>query len=117
MTSDNELVVLTIAAAMTYFYVTDHVRQSETRDPLGELLPLVAVALAGVAPILRPDGTRLSEAELDELLLRGRAGVPPSAGTVAGLRIRRADLYRAMETFKEARVAFGQPRGSASAAS
>ncbi len=107
--SDEGLVVLTVAAAMTYFYVTDPARQVEARESLAEILSLVAIALSTVVPIRRADGAALSESEVDELLFRRRAGVGVSAATLAQLRIRRGELSKAMTLLKDARVAFGQP--------
>ena len=105
--ADEALVVLTVAAATTYFYVTDATRQVESGAPLAQILPLVAIALSTVAPIRRADGTPLSEVEVDELLFRRRAGVGASATTLAQLRMRRGELDKAMALLKEARVAFG----------
>ena len=105
--ADEALVVLTVAAATTYFYVTDATRQVEPGAPLAQILPLVAIALSTVAPIRRADGSPLSEAEVDELLFRRRAGAGASAATLAQLRIRRGELDKAMALLKEARVAFG----------
>jgi hypothetical protein len=106
--AEEELVVLSIAVAIAYFHVTDAPRQAGERDALGELLPLVAMALSAVAPIRRADGTPLSEAEVDELLFRRKAGGAASASTLAQLRIRRGELDKAMAILKEARVAFGR---------
>lgn len=107
---DDALVVLTVAAAMTYFYVTDPARQVEKSESLPSILPLVAIALSTVAPICRADGTPLSVQELDELLFRRTAGVGASAGTLAQLRIRRGDLDTAMALLRETRIAFGDHR-------
>ena len=107
-TAEDELIVLSIAAAITYFHVTDTPRQAGERDSLGELLPLVAMALSAVAPIRRADDTPLSEAEVDELLFRRKPGGAASAGTLAQLRMRRSELDKAMAILKEARVAFGR---------
>jgi hypothetical protein len=106
VTSDDALVVLTVAAATAYFYVTDSARQVESGAPLAQILPLVAIALSTVAPIRRADGTPLSEVEVDELLFRRQAGVGARATTLAQLRIRRGELDKAMALLKEARVAF-----------
>jgi hypothetical protein len=108
--ADHELVALPVAAAITYYHVTDPGRQVETRELLAELLPLVAIALSTVAPIRRADGARLSERELDQVLCRAKAGAGVSTGELALLRMRRGELRDAMTLLKQARIAFGQPR-------
>jgi len=107
-TADEGLVVLTVAAAMTYFYISEGKGQGD--GALAEILPLVAIALSTVAPIRRADGAALAEHEVDELLFRRKAGVGASAATLARLRIRRGDLSKAMTLLKEARVAFSRSR-------
>lgn len=104
----DERVVLSIAPAIAYFHVTDAPRQADERDTLGDLLPLVAMALSTVVPIRRADGTPLSEAEVEQLLFPRGLTSGASASTLARLRIRRSELERAMAVLKEARAAFGR---------
>jgi hypothetical protein len=104
----DDLVVLSIAAAIAYFHVTDAPRQADERDSLGDLLPLVAMALSTVVPIRRADGTPLPEAEVDQLLFPRGLASAASTSTLARLRIRRSELEKAMTLLKEARAAFGR---------
>jgi hypothetical protein len=106
---DQELVALPVAAAITYFHVTEAARQVESRDSLAELVPLVAIALSTVATIRRADGEPLSEREMDQVLCRRQAGVGAIAAQIALLRMRRGDLREAMTLLKQARVSFGHP--------
>jgi hypothetical protein len=106
---DEELVALPVAAAITYFHVTDSARQVESRELLAELVPLVAIALSTVAAIRRADGQPLSEREMDQVLCRRQAGIGAIAAQLALLRMRRGDLRDAMTLLKQARVSFGHP--------
>jgi hypothetical protein len=106
---DQELVALPVAAAITYFHVTDAARQVESRELLAELVPLVAIALSTVAAIRRADGQPLSEREMDQVLCRRQAGAGAIAAQLALLRMRRGDLRDAMALLKQARVSFGHP--------
>jgi hypothetical protein len=99
-----ELVPLHEAAAVAYHIITE--RPVPLKDPhaLEEVRGLVAIALSTVAPVLQQvDGSAapLSAAEIDErLFTRGRPAL------LDGLCMRRVDLLRAVETLREAHVAF-----------
>src|SRR5256885_17103634 len=105
---ETELVPLRVAASIAYFHITDAARQVSREKELAEIGHLVAIALSTVAPILRADGTALSETELRDLLYR-------PLGTAGGRRdlqaffIRRGERRTAMGTLQEARVVFCTP--------
>ena len=101
-----ELVCLPLAASITYFHVTDSVRQVDTEPELARVLPIVAMALAAVAPIRAGDGRVLSHTEVKERLYDPLLGPGPTP--LEGLAMRRADLKAAMATLKEARIVFGR---------
>jgi hypothetical protein len=108
---DEEFVPLERAAILAYYRVND------SRDPGGpeefrdEFVPLLGAALSTVAPIYLTtgDGTAaqaLSEAQLDQRLIRPlRIGgmVRPE---LQGLHIMRRDLQRAIGALRQARVSF-----------
>jgi hypothetical protein len=106
--AEHELVPLPVAAKVTYFHVTDALRQARSEEDLAKIVHLVAIALSTVAPLYR-DGVRLDGTQLEQVLYR------PMRESAAGralesLGIRRSDLRAAMTTLKEARLGFG--RGS-----
>jgi hypothetical protein len=109
-TLDDELVPLTVAATVTYFLVTEPLRQVSSQEELAQIVHLVAIALSTVAPISirAADGSaaRLGNQELDALLFAPlRRGETPD---LEQFSMRRGDLRKAMTTLKEARVAFGR---------
>ena len=104
--ADKAFVSLAVASTLTYLYVTERSTESEFRVPL-EVLPLVAVALAQVAPIhkMDDDKTPLTVSEINALLMGPlRSSKGPSLDQ---FKMRRGVLRRAMETLKQARATFG----------
>jgi len=99
---DDEPVPLAVAATVAYFHVTEAAHQVTTRSDLAEVVPLVAIALSTVAPILGETGP-LSAPEVRERLY----AKPP---VLHGLAMRRGDLRAAMVTLREARSTFGSTR-------
>lgn len=100
-----ELVPLGEAAAVAYHVVTD--RPLPLKDPrmLDEVRSRVAIALASLAPVLRRDREllrRMSAKEVDERLF-----APEGARRIDDLCMRRCDLVRAVESLKQAHIAFG----------
>lgn len=99
-----ELVPLAEAAAVAYHIITE--RPVPLKDPrvLEEVRGLVAIALTTVAPVLRQeDGAAvpLSTSEVnDRLFVTGRAA------RLDDLCMRRVDLLRAVESLKQAHIAF-----------
>jgi hypothetical protein len=114
---DNELVPLAVAANVTYFHLTDVSRQVDANEHLADMLQVVSVALAQVAPIYRAraDGEQpslLSNGDIDRLLLaplRDGAESP----SLDGYCVRRGDLRKALVTLREARNLFGRAPGPA----
>lgn len=99
---DEGLVPLAVAATVAYFHVTDAARQVTTQSDLADVVPLVAIALSAVAPIVGDAGP-LGAAEIRQRLY----GREPS---LDGLAMRRGDLRKAMVTLREARASFGPAR-------
>jgi hypothetical protein len=99
---DEELVPLVVAATVAYFHVTEAAHQVTTQSDLAEVVPLVAIALSTVAPIVGEEGP-LGAAQLRERLY----GRPPA---LDGLKMRRGDLRAAMITLREARASFAPAR-------
>jgi hypothetical protein len=106
---DQELVLLAVAATITYHHVTDAAKQVSETATLREIVHFAAVALSTVAPIYRigPHPLPLSGREIQELLFRPLEGVEPLQLDAYG--VRRGDLRVALATLKEARGAFGKP--------
>ena len=92
------LIPLRIAARVAYLQLTHTLRQAAAEKDLERIAPLVAVALATVTPIRRPDGTALSDHEVRERLYP-----PRSDAALDGLAIRRADLKAALRALRDAR--------------
>lgn len=97
---------LRAAASTAYFHITGAGRQVSGEAALAEILPLVAIALSAVAPILRDDGRPLSDRDVNQLLFRRKAG----PGALDELRMRRGDLRKAMELLRQAHISFGRER-------
>jgi hypothetical protein len=103
---EDEFVPLPVAATVTYFHVTDALRQVSSEEDLAKMAHLVAIALSTVAPLYR-DGARVDAARLEEALYRP-VRERTAALSLDSLAIRRGDLRAAMTTLKEARLAFGR---------
>ena len=102
------LVPLELACAIAYFQLTPPRKRMESPSEVLDVLPMVAIALSAVAPLLRADGEgvgKLPPREVQaQLFDKAR-----SNGTQAleRLRIRRSDLDAAIVVLREARMSFG----------
>jgi hypothetical protein len=102
-----ELVPLGEAAAVTYSIVADRRDSLGAQEALDEVRALIAIALSGVAPVLRQengDAVPLSAPEIQERLFRARG----RRADLAGLCMRRSDLLKAVETLKDAQLMRGK---------
>jgi len=104
---EDELIPLEQAAIAAYFHLSGSARHLHGEEFLAEVLPLVAAALAVVAPIYaaKEDDkapVTLSPADIEELLFRAsRTGTRPG---YERLSIRRSDLMRAVRSLTAART-------------
>jgi hypothetical protein len=95
-----ELVPLPEAAAVAYHIITE--RPVPLKDPgaLQEIRDLVAIALSTVAPVLRQENGSAVPVSSTEINTRG------APARMDDLVIRRLDLLRAVESLKQAHIAF-----------
>src|SRR5919112_1933584 len=109
---EDELVPLERAALSAYFHITGNANHMRGEEFLAEVVPLVAAALAAIAPVYRSNEPGeapvvLSPAEVEDHVFRpSRSGQPLGCDR---LSIRRKDLLRAMSVLKDARNTSDSP--------
>lgn len=98
----DELVLLSVAAQVTYFHLSGLRESSPDDRPLAEVVRIAALALAEIVPVYR-DGKALNPKELEDLLIRPLSSRREQPDLDA-FCIRRGDLRDALMSLRRARL-------------
>ena len=102
LSANDELVLLSVAAQVTYFHLSGLRESSPDDRPLAEVVRIAALALAEIVPVYR-DGKALNPKELDDLLIRPLSSRREQPDLDA-FCIRRGDLRDALMSLRRARL-------------